>query len=156
MTRVAALLLALLLALPGVALADQVRGVDVQQLERELNCPTCKAPLAVSNSPAADRIKQRLRELVAEGRTEEQIKDALVKDFGRQVLAAPPKKGFDLFAWVVPALAVLLGLAAIPFITRHWAARGRTLHAGAAGVDASPDELDRLEAELRGRDGERP
>ncbi len=143
----------LMLGLPAAALADEVRGVDVQSLERELRCPTCNGPLAVSDSPAADQIKQKIRDMAADGKTSDQIKAALVADFGREILADPPKEGFDLVAWLVPSLGVLAGLAVIPFLTRRWARRGgRDTPAPVAA--ASPEELDRLEAELRARDGE--
>lgn len=141
----------LVLGMPAAALADEVRGVDVQSLERELRCPTCNGPLAVSDSPAADQIKQKIRSMAAEGKTSQQIKDALVADFGREILADPPKEGFDLVAWLVPSLGVLAGLAVIPFLTRRWARRGRGDTAVPAS-SASADELERLEAELRARD----
>lgn len=141
----------LVLGMPAAALADEVRGVDVQSLERELRCPTCNGPLAVSDSPAADQIKQKIRSMAAEGKTSQQIKDALVADFGREILADPPKEGFDLVAWLVPSLGVLAGLAVIPFLTRRWARRGRG-DAAVPASSASADELERLEAELRARD----
>jgi len=140
----AVLALALLAPLAtGPALGQ---GVDVRALERELRCPTCDTPLDTSNAPVARDMKEFIRERAAEGWTADQIKDALVAEFGREVLATPPKEGFDLIAWLVPALAVALGLAAIPVLTRAWARRGR--RPAPAGADASPEELARVQREL--------
>lgn len=156
MRRALTILLAMLAAwAPAVAMADEVRGVDVQQLERELRCPTCNAPLAVSNSPAADQIKAEIRRRAAAGQSEEQIKDALVKDFGREVLATPPKEGFDLVAWIVPSIVVLIGLVSIPFITRRWSRRSRRGEGDRAPSEApraTSEEMERLDEALRARD----
>ncbi len=116
-----ALLIALvaLLALPGLAAA-----LTVQDVAREVRCPTCNTPLDVSNAPVAQDMKAYIARRIDQGWTKQRIIDGLVDEFGSQVLATPPKSGFDLIAWIVPALAVALGLAAIPIVTRTWARRG--------------------------------
>jgi len=144
--RLLVALLALVLLAPLAAGTALGQNVDVRALERELRCPTCDTPLDTSNAPVARDMKEFIRERAAEGWTADQIKDALVADFGREVLATPPKEGFDLVAWIVPALVVALGLAAIPVLTRSWARRGR--RPAPAGADATPEELDRLQREL--------
>ena len=107
-------------------------------------------PLDVSNAPVAIDMKRYIAEKRDAGWTQDEVIDGLVDEFGRGVLATPPKSGFDLIAWIVPALAVALGLASIPFITRAWARRPRT----AAGPEAPPpsdEEARRLDEELRRR-----
>lgn len=143
--RVMALLAVVVVAL-GALGGPALAAVDIRALERELRCPTCNTPLDVSNAPIALRMKEFIRERAEQGQTEQQIKDALVAEFGREVLATPPKEGFDLVAWVVPGVAVAIGLAAIPFITRRWARRGG--RPAPAGADATPEEIERLEREL--------
>lgn len=115
-----ALLLALvaLLALPGLAGA-----LTVQDVAREVRCPTCNTPLDVSNAPVAQDMKAYIARRIDQGWSKQRIIDGLVDEFGTQVLATPPKSGFDLIAWIVPALAVALGLAAIPVVARTWARR---------------------------------
>ncbi len=125
-------------------------GVTSQEIYRETRCPTCNTPLDVSNSPAARDIKDFIAARVAQGQSEDQILDALVAEFGREVLATPPKSGFDLVAWIVPILLVVVGLAAIPFITRAWARRGA---GDAPAPEISPEDAARLEDELNGRPG---
>lgn len=143
--RLAALVAAVALTVTPLAPA-LAQGVNEQELYRELRCPSCGTSLDISNAPAAQQIKQFVREQAAMGKSADEIKDALVAEFGREVLATPPKEGFDLVAWVVPGAAVAIGLAAIPVLTRAWARRGgRTAPAGA---DATPEELERLQKEL--------
>jgi cytochrome c-type biogenesis protein CcmH len=135
---------ALVLALPAAAM-----GVTVGEVAKEVKCPTCSTPLNVSEAPVALDMKEFIADRIAEGDSKQEIIDALVVEFGPSVLAVPPKEGFDLLAWLVPLGAVLMGLALIPFLVRSWRRRNRPVEAG-VGV-TSPDELERLERELRRR-----
>lgn len=141
--RLAAVALILLAALPVAAQAYTVNDVA-----RQVRCPTCNTPLDVSNAPVALDMKRYIAEKRDEGWTQQQVIDGLVDEFGRGVLATPPKSGFDLIAWVVPGIVVLIGLAAIPILTRAWARRPRP-----DGADAGPppteEEARRLDEELR-------
>jgi cytochrome c-type biogenesis protein CcmH len=116
------------------------------EVAREVRCPTCNTPLDTSNSPAADRMKLFIANRIAAGDDKEQIIDALVAEFGRGVLATPPKSGFDLVAWIVPIVLVVGGLAAIPFVARSWARRRRD---EAPPPEISPEDAARLDEELR-------
>jgi cytochrome c-type biogenesis protein CcmH len=119
MRRMLLVALVCLLALPGLASA-----LTVQDVAREVRCPTCNTPLDVSNAPVAQDMKAYIARRIDQGWSKQRIIDGLVDEFGSQVLATPPKSGFDLIAWIVPALAVGLGLAAIPLLTRAWSRRG--------------------------------
>jgi cytochrome c-type biogenesis protein CcmH len=140
--RLAALILAAAMLLaPASAL-----GLTVTEVAEELRCPTCNAPLEVSNAPVAQRMKAEIAERIAQGRTKDEIKAEFVQEFGRGVLTTPPTKGFDLVAWIVPILAVAIGLCSIPFITRAWAKRRPRTEA--APVALSSEDRARIEREL--------
>jgi cytochrome c-type biogenesis protein CcmH len=144
---------ALAIALATFALGGVVTpafAVTAQQIYRETRCPTCNTPLDVSNSPAAQDIKDFIQVRVAKGQSEDQILSALEAEFGREVLATPPKEGFDLVAWLVPILLVLAGLCAIPFVTRSWARRRQT---DAPVPEISPEDAARLDDELKNHPG---
>ena len=94
----------MLVALPALATA-----LTVNDVAREVRCPTCNTPLDVSSAPVAQDMKAYIARRIEAGWTKEQIIDGLVDEFGTDVLATPPKSGFDLIAWVVPALVVALG-----------------------------------------------
>jgi len=117
----AALTAALLLALgaAGTAAASE-RQPTLPELERELICPTCHESLAVSSSPIADRMRSFIRARIAAGDTKSEIKSKLVDQFGESVLAAPPKHGFNLLAWLLPFAGLGLGGAALVVLARRW------------------------------------
>lgn len=135
--------LVVLLAAPALAGALTVRDVA-----REVRCPTCNTPLDVSNAPVAQDMKAYIQDKIDAGWSKQRIIDGLVDEFGTQVLATPPKSGFDLIAWIVPALAVALGLAAIPVIARTWTRRGPPGPAEGAGIAITDEERRRLDEEL--------
>jgi cytochrome c-type biogenesis protein CcmH len=99
----------------------------------------------------ADQERDYISELIAQGKTKQQVKDALVAEYGPGVLAEPSRGGFDLTAWLVPLLAVLAALALVLVTARRW--RGTRAPAdpgpdGDAGTALDPDDERRLDAEL--------
>jgi cytochrome c-type biogenesis protein CcmH len=108
------------LFLPLVAVASEERPT-LEELERETRCPTCNTTLALSHSAIADEMRAFVRRRIAAGDSKSEIKAKLVAEFGEEVLAAPPKRGFNLIAWVLPlALAggaiLVLGLVALRWV----------------------------------------
>ena len=108
-------------------------------------------PLNTSQSPQADEQRQFIRELIAEGRDKEQIKAALVAEYGQNVLADPDDEGFGVAAYVVPfllvgALAVGL-LVVIPRGGRRAPATPTTAGQGDAPAISAADAA-RLDADL--------
>jgi cytochrome c-type biogenesis protein CcmH len=144
--RRAVLLLAalLLLAVPAAASAACTK-TSLPDLEDEVMCLECKAPLAQSpDAPQAQRERVLISSLIAQCRSKSQIKAALVQQFGDRVLALPPAKGFNLSAYVVPAIAVLAALAALGAATLRWRRRRPPPpSAAASGGDSA-----RLDADL--------
>jgi cytochrome c-type biogenesis protein CcmH len=142
----AAALAALVLA--GTAVASETKPT-LQELEQELTCPTCKTSLAMSDAPVADQIRAFVRERIAAGDTKTEIKDALVAEFGESVLAAPPREGFNLLAWVLPFAAVGAGLVLVGFLAWRWTRSPGGRDTGTQGDPASngrqslPPELER-------------
>jgi cytochrome c-type biogenesis protein CcmH len=131
--------------------APLMASVDVLSLEQQLKCPTCDTPLNVSNAPSAQRIKAYIETKAADGWTAQQIQNSLVEQFGRDILATPPKSGFDLVVWLIPAGLIVAGIIALPLVTRTWVRQRRASAAGA--VTPTSGELERLDRELRKFDG---
>lgn len=146
---VALLVSALVLVAPAAAGAA---GPTLAELEREVMCPTCKTPLELSDSPAADRIRAFIRARIAAGDTKDEIKAQLVRDFGVAVLTAPPREGFDLLAWVVPLVGMTGASVAIGLVAWSWRSRAsppRRRTFGRRVPDAlDPDVERRLDEEL--------
>jgi cytochrome c-type biogenesis protein CcmH len=139
---------ALVLAAPAAA-ADPPTLAD---LEDELICPTCDTTLEMSSSPIAERMRAYIRERIDAGDSKAEIKAALVEQFGEGVLAAPPRKGFNLLAWLLPLAGLLLAGAVVTVGARRW------LASRSPGPAADPGPLDpalerRLDDELARFDG---
>lgn len=117
MTRERALILVALLAILG-AVAWSARPHDATAAERvdritsELRCVTCQG-LSVKDSPAASARQMRdlVVQRVAEGRTDDEIRDEFRASYGDWVLLSPPASSWTGLIWLVPLVAVAAGLA---------------------------------------------
>jgi cytochrome c-type biogenesis protein CcmH len=118
MKRLALILVFLLSAVAPAAASEQ--HPTLAELERELVCPTCKTTLQMSNAPVADRMRAFIRQRIAAGDTKSEIKDKLVAQFGDGVLAAPPARGFNLLAWLVPIAGGLIAAVVVALLARRW------------------------------------
>ncbi|MGN6189364.1 MAG: cytochrome c-type biogenesis protein CcmH [Conexibacter sp.] len=151
------LLALLLLALAsGAAPAAAVQPrTTLPAMEQQVMCVVCRTPLAVANGPQADAERQQIRRLIAQGKSEQQIKDALVAQYGDRVLALPKDNGFNLAVYLVPIAAVGIALALLALTLPRWRRAVRTRAAGppsAAAAAPSAEDLRRLDEDLARRD----
>lgn len=130
--RYRTLLAALLIgwAVHGVAVAGKTRPVAtepdldqrVHELAAELRCLVCQnQSLAESNAPLARDIRHRIRDQLAQGRTESEIREFLVTRYGDFILYRPPWKATTVLLWISPVLLLLGGLG---WLLRGLARRG--------------------------------
>ena len=133
------------LALAGSAVAaSPPRQAD---LEAEIVCPTCKTTLDQSSSPIAMRMKTFIRVRIDAGDSAAEIKAKLVDQFGPAVLAEPPKRGFDLLAWLLPLAALGIGIVVVALLAWTWSRRRDSAAAGEA-AELDPDLERRVDEEL--------
>jgi cytochrome c-type biogenesis protein CcmH len=139
------------LALVQTAVASESQPT-LAEIESEVVCPTCHTTLDQSSSAVADRMRTFIRARIAAGDTKSEIKRKLVADFGEQVLASPPKRGFNLLAWVLPPVLVVAAGAVLAVLAVRWSRR-RDPSAGDDTVPPDPaldrridDELARLDS----------
>ena len=143
----AVLVAALVLAGPAAACVSPRTSLNA--LEGEIMCPTCHTTLDQSDSAAARRIEIFIQHRIDACATESQIKADLVANFGAGILAAPPRKGFDLLAWWLPLGGVIVGALAVAFGVWRWSrARGPDEPPPSSGLD---DETERRLDELLAR-----
>jgi cytochrome c-type biogenesis protein CcmH len=114
--------LAALLAPPASAATPQTSLPDV---EDEVMCPICGTLLQLAESPQAERERAFVKRQIAAGRSKAEVKDALVAQYGSAVLALPRGSGFDLSAYLVPAIAFLVALLALGAGVWRWRRAGR-------------------------------
>ena len=144
--KAVALALATLLAFGAApALAQQCPApkTTLSDLEDEVMCPRCGTPLNVVDSePQANRERAFIQSLIDQCQSKEQIKDALVAQYGPEILAEPPNEGFDLAAYWVPILLGALAATGIGVTALRW--RGTRTAAPAASITENDNDGDEL------------
>ncbi len=155
--RRAVVALAATLALLGVtpaALAADCPKTTLGDVEDEVMCPVCGTPLELAvEAPQAQREREYIQTLIDDCKSKDEVKTALVAQFGDQVLALPGDDGSDfgdVLVYVIPALGVLLAAAGIAVATTRWRRRGaEPAAAGAAPSSAAGsrlnDDIDRYD-----------
>jgi cytochrome c-type biogenesis protein CcmH len=150
---IAAIVTLAALALPAAALAAGCTKTSVSDLEDEVMCPVCGTSLGLAReAPQARRERAFIVRQIKRCRSKDDIKAALVTEFGDAVLAVPDDDGFNLSVYLAPLLALLAAGTGIGSALVRWRRAG----ARAAGLEAvgvagalDHDDAARLEAELR-------
>lgn len=142
---------------PQTPTTDRDSDPAIQELEKRLRC-TCGCGLDVYTCRTTDfscttspEMHRQVLGLLDRGLTEAQVVQAFVDEHGQSVLMAPPKKGFNLAAYFVPGIAIVVASAVLFVVLRRWTRATAAAPAAAAGTgtpQGSPDELARLQREL--------
>jgi cytochrome c-type biogenesis protein CcmH/NrfF len=131
------------------------------EIEEALVCQ-CGCGLTVHacnhlNCPSGIPMKEEIAARLARGETKDQILGHFESRYGEKVLSAPTFSGFNLVAWVAPAVFVVLGAAGVALLTRRWARETAEEAAAAlppAGMMPPDDPVRaRLAREIRDFDG---
>lgn len=150
MTRRMLLMVAVVL---GLVASTALAAPSETSIAKQLRCVTCGTTLDVSNAPSALQMKARIAREIAAGKTEKQIIDGFVRDYGRTVLSNPPKSGMDLWlAWALPIGLPILMLFILPFIVRGWRRARGAPDTAQSPLDAADDALVDRELEALGDD----
>ncbi len=130
---------------------------EVNAIAQKLFCPVCEnTPLDVCPTEACRQWRELIRQMLAEGKTEQEIQQYFVKNYGARVLSEPPREGINWLVYIVPPLAFLGGVYLLFRAFRTWkrlAAESET-EAGLGSGPAAPPEDEyaaRFEAELKKR-----
>ena len=135
----------LLLAAPAQA------AVSFTDVEDEVMCTVCGTPLnlAPQDAPFAMRQREFIRRQIAAGRSKEQIKDALVAQYGEEVLADPGDDGFDAASYLVPLAVGGTALVLVLIAAAFWRRKPPAPEPMAATGGISPAESKRLDEDLK-------
>ena len=100
---------------------DDSPAARAARLEHELACPVCEGQsVADSNAPESRAIRADIPVRIRAGESDAEIRAAYVRLYGGRVLLTPSNGGIDLVAWVLPTIAVLLGLCGIGYALWKW------------------------------------
>jgi cytochrome c-type biogenesis protein CcmH len=129
----------------------QALELQAKQIETMLIAPCCwSQQVSVHQSPASDEIKANIRKLLAEGKTQEQILDAYVAEYGDRILAEPPARGFSAALYVLPWIFLAGSIGLVVVVIRRLRTPGLEPAAAGPRVAAIDEaESERLDDELR-------
>jgi len=83
---------------------------DVNQIASQLFCPVCEnVPLDECPTEACAQWRELIRQKLAQGLTEQEIKDFFIAQYGDQVLGDPPMRGFNWLLYIFPLSVILVG-----------------------------------------------
>ena len=163
MRRALALAALLLFLLPSASARTATPKVDLVDVEDEVMCVDCGIPLNTAEGAQPDSQRQLIRDLIAQGRTKEQIKQELVAEYGKDVLALPETSGVGITAYAVPLVLGGLVVAALVLLVPRWRRRpaaGMVTGDGVASPATTDDAIavseadaERLDSDLARYDG---
>ncbi len=146
-------------AIALIALASCVSENDLTAeqraytLDRQLMCPICDGQtIDQSHAQLAQDMKATVREKIAEGDSNKEIRDYFVARYGEVVLASPEASGFNLLVWVMPAVIAGGGALAVFWVLKNM--RRTAARTAAAGSDATLADrqlekyLDKVDADI--------
>jgi cytochrome c-type biogenesis protein CcmH len=138
---------------PAIAIAaDITPKASLTDIENDVMCVSCREPLAVAQSPQALAERNYIRNLIAKGQTKAQIEQALVAQYGQEVLGKPPAHGFNLTVYILPPVILIVGIGTLLLLLPKWRRRSQANAATRAPI-AEPTiataDARRLDEELR-------
>ena len=141
--RLVAALIVALLAVPASALACP--KASTSDIADEVMCLQCGVPLNLAeDAPSAKRERAFIDQLVGQCKSKEEIKTALVAQFGHNVLADPKSEA----TWLVPAIGFAVAVLALGIGVLRWRSRRRPTVAPAAVTATPTGDRDRLQADI--------
>lgn len=95
------------------AASDPVLEARVMKLSEELRCLVCQnQSIAESNAELAVDLRRQVREMLAVGKSDDDVRAFMVERYGDFVLYEPPLKTSTLLLWLGPAALLLVALGA--------------------------------------------
>ena len=113
-----------------------------QALNKSIMCPVCPGE-SIDQSQVALAVQMRgiVNEKLADGWSDEQIRQFFVERYGPSVLLQPPTQGVSLLAWLLPPIGAVAAIAVFVFVLRHMRRKPEESHTDAAEIeDATEDE----------------
>ena len=118
---------------------EQEKGYDEAEalsIDRMLMCPVCPAEtIDQAQVEVSRQMRRMVREMLSQGSSRDEILDFFVSNYGADILGAPPKSGFNLLAWVVPATAVVAAVVVGLLVIRSMTGRGGGPSVAATGAE---------------------
>ncbi|HMQ50974.1 MAG TPA: cytochrome c-type biogenesis protein CcmH [Anaerolineae bacterium] len=140
----------LFLLFPTVAFAQEPTYDEVNEVAEQLNCPTCVGiNLSDCQTQTCNQWRGQIGDLLAEGKTKQEILDYFALQYGNRVLLEPPVEGATILLWVLPVIALVAGVAWLGTILRDWKNPATPAPSAEPPAPLADDYLKRVEEDLR-------
>lgn len=125
---------------------------DVNRIAHQLYCPVCEnTPLDVCPTEACRQWRALIKQKLASGETEAQIKQYFIDQYGMRVVGEPPLIGINWLVYVLPPAVILIGAFFLLRAFRLWTKPSLAAPVSGSGNEAQDDYVARLEEELKKR-----
>lgn len=122
----------------------------VEEVSRELYCPLCTGVrLDNCDLPLCDQMREVIRQKLANGETEQEIKAYFVDQYGEIVTGTPPKRGGMILVWILPSLALLAAGCGVYFMTRRRSGQPESEEFESLARPLPTEYVERVERDLR-------
>ncbi len=124
-------------------------SATVSSISKELICQCgCGRLLNSHVCDTQEAMVTLIEQKLAQGQSKEEIIQFFVVQYGEQVLASPPKKGFNLMAWITPFAAILAGGGVIFIVLKKWVRQGKNSETIPMAEEGDEEYQRQLEKEL--------
>ncbi len=151
MTRFFVLMAGILVAFvfKVTAITEAEMESRLKDLFNQFRCPTCQG-LSVKDSEAgfSVQIRNKIKEMLQSGATDDEIRAYFVERYGEWILRSPPKRGFNLLLWILPALGMIGGMAFLFHKSQQWAKKQQEDELR-QDLPLTPEEENILETDMR-------
>lgn len=144
----------------GIASAQNGTPTDdeVNAIAKKLYCPVCEStPLDVCPTEACKDWREQIRQMLADGKTEDEILKYFEEQYGAKVLATPPASGLNWLVYIIPPLLIVAGAVILFRSMKAWTKPQKTAASLGEENEAKDtsskkdDYVSRLEEELKNR-----
>jgi cytochrome c-type biogenesis protein CcmH len=108
---------------PAPARTDSVLEARTSKLAAQLRCPVCQG-LSIQDSPSelSQQMRALVRDQLAAGKSDEEVKAYFISKYGEWILLAPKPTGFNALVYLMPAFALIVGAGIVTLVVRKWTA----------------------------------
>lgn len=136
-----------------IAASEQVvvTRKDMLDVAKEIHPPGCTDSMTADYCTLATAYDTRdeIWKLLQQGMSKQEVLDVLVNKYGERILASPARNGFNLIAWVLPGISIIIGGLVIAFLIRRWIQAKSVEPAPVSEADISPEMQKKVDEELK-------
>lgn len=140
-----------LLALTALLLPVSSLALTTSEMSGEIMCTCgCTMVLNTCSCGTADDMRSEIDSMIGQGKSKDEIINIFVSQYGEKILSSPPRRGFNLVAYIAPGFGLLIGMVVAVFLVRRWRfSRLLEEEEEAEGPGISDEMLEKIRRELK-------